>query len=76
MVNDIELQRMWVLQSPLNFTRYFFKESGGKRFIVAHHHKTVCDALDCTTGVVERFGTASSLPVTDEEEQAIEDEIY
>ncbi len=37
---------MWVLRSPLNFTRYFFKQNGGKRFIVGNHHKTVCDVLD------------------------------
>ena len=46
MMHDTELQKMWVLQNPLNFTRYFFKENGGKRFIVGHHHKRVCDALD------------------------------
>ena len=46
MMHDTELQKMWVLQNPLNFTRYFFKENGGKRFIVGHHHKKVCDALD------------------------------
>mgnify|MGYP000490794333 CR=1 FL=1 len=46
MMHDNEIERMWILRNPLNFTRYFFKENGGKRFIVGHHHKTVCDALD------------------------------
>ena len=40
------MERMWVLANPLNFTRYFFKANGQKRFIVGDHHKTVCDALD------------------------------
>ena len=46
MVNGNEITRMWVSCNLLNFTRYFFKENGGKKFIVGNHHKTVCDALE------------------------------
>ena len=46
MVNGNEITRMWVSCDLLNFTRYFFKENGGKKFIVGNHHKTVCDALE------------------------------
>lgn len=46
MVTAESMERMWALANPLNFTRYFFKANGQKRFIVGDHHKTVCDALD------------------------------
>ena len=46
MYSDTEIRRAWAIQNPLNFTRYFFKMNGAKRFIVGSHHKLVCDALD------------------------------
>lgn len=46
MYSDTEIRRAWAIQNPLNFTRYFFKMNGAKRFIVGTHHKQVCDALD------------------------------
>ena len=46
MYSDTEIRRAWAIQNPLNFTRYFFKMNGSKRFIVGSHHQRVCDALD------------------------------
>jgi predicted phage terminase large subunit-like protein len=43
---ETDIRAAWTLQHPLNFTRYFFKENGQKKFIVGAHHKTVCDALE------------------------------
>ena len=45
MMHDTELQKMWVLQNPLNFTRYFFKENGGKRFICLLYTSDAADEL-------------------------------
>lgn len=45
-VRAIDLDKTFVLQSTLNFTRYFFKKNFGKKFIVNHHHKIICDVLD------------------------------
>ncbi|WBS75679.1 phage terminase large subunit [Elizabethkingia meningoseptica] len=45
-IRDIDATKTWVLQSTLNFTRYFFKENYGKKFIVGDHHRKICDALD------------------------------
>ena len=46
MYSDTEIRRAWAIQNPLNFTRYFFRMNGSKRFIVGSHHQRVCDALD------------------------------
>ena len=43
---NIDLLRAWTLKSSLNFTRYFFKQNNGTKFIVGNHHKLICDALD------------------------------
>ncbi len=45
-IRDVDVTKTWVLESTLNFTRYFFKNNFGKKFIVNGHHKTICDALD------------------------------
>lgn len=45
-IRDIDVTKTWVLESTLNFTRYFFKHNFSKKFIVNDHHKTICDALD------------------------------
>src|SRR5690606_13177578 len=45
-IRDIDVTKTWVLESTLNFTRYFFKHNFGKKFIVNGHHKIICDALD------------------------------
>jgi predicted phage terminase large subunit-like protein len=41
-----ELARREVLESNLQFTRYFFRKKHRKYFVVGHHHKTICAALD------------------------------
>ncbi len=46
MYTETDIRAAWTLQHPLNFTRYFFKENGQKKFIVGAHHKKVCDALE------------------------------
>lgn len=45
-IRDIDVKKTWVLSSTLNFTRYFFKENFGKKFIIGDHHKVIGDALD------------------------------
>ena len=45
-IRDIDVTKTWVLESTLNFTRYFFRQNYGKKFIVNHHHRTICDVLD------------------------------
>lgn len=45
-IRDIDATKTWVLKSTLNFTRYFFKENYGKKFIVGDHHRKICQALD------------------------------
>lgn len=45
-IRDIDATKTWVLQSTLNFTRYFFKENYGKKFIIGDHHRKICQALD------------------------------
>ncbi len=45
-IRDIDVTKTWVLQSTLNFTRYFFKKNFGKKFIVGDHHIKICNALD------------------------------
>lgn len=43
---DTDLLRAWTLSGSLNFTRYFFKEGHGTKFIIGNHHEIICDALD------------------------------
>lgn len=38
--------RAWVGKDTIHFTRYFFKATTKKRFIVSQHHLQVCEALD------------------------------
>lgn len=45
-IRDIDIKKTWVLESTLNFIRYFFKENFGKKFIVNDHHRTIGEALD------------------------------
>ena len=45
-MTDADVLRAWTLKSSLNFTRYFFKEANGTKFILGKHHPIICDALD------------------------------
>lgn len=45
-IRDIDVTKTWVLESTLNFTRYFFKKNFGKKFIVNEHHQIIASALD------------------------------
>ena len=45
-IRDIDIEKTWVMQKTLNFTRYFFKKRFGRKFIVGHHHEVIGDALD------------------------------
>lgn len=45
-IRDIDVTKTWVLESTLNFTRYFFKHNFSKKFIVNDHHVKICDLLD------------------------------
>lgn len=40
------IRRAWVLKDALNYTRYFFKESNGTKFVVGNHHRLICDKLN------------------------------
>ncbi|MCQ2105924.1 MAG: phage terminase large subunit [Fibrobacter sp.] len=39
-------QRSWLLNDSLFFTRYFFHEITGKRFIIGNHHRLIADKLN------------------------------
>lgn len=42
-----DAMRSWLLSDSLNFTRFFFRESGaGQRFVVGQHHRLICDELN------------------------------
>lgn len=43
---DIDVIKTWVLQSTLNFTRFFFKEKYKRKFVVGRHHELIASALD------------------------------
>ena len=43
---NTDLLRAWTLESSLHFTRYFFKETNGMKFIIGKHHQLICNALD------------------------------
>lgn len=45
-IRDIDVIKTWVLQSTLNFTRYFFKEKYKRKFVVGKHHVKIAEALD------------------------------
>lgn len=38
--------KAYCLSDSLNYTKYFFKQKIGRRFIVNSHHKLICDALN------------------------------
>lgn len=38
--------RAFCLSGSLNYTRYFFKQKTGRKFVTNSHHVTICDALD------------------------------
>lgn len=43
---DVDVEKTWVLDGSLNFTRYFFKKRFKRKFVVGQHHVTICDVLD------------------------------
>ena len=45
-IREQDVLKTWVLQSTLNFTRYFFKENNSKKYLIGDHHLKICDALD------------------------------
>lgn len=46
MATDRDAIRAWVDENTLNFTRYTFKESTGRKFVVGEHHRIIADAID------------------------------
>lgn len=46
MATETEWRRRLVLEDSITFTRYFFKATSKKRFLVSAHHLRVCEALD------------------------------
>lgn len=45
-IRDIDVIKTWVLQNPLNFTRYFFKHNQNRKFVVGNHHIKIAEALN------------------------------
>lgn len=45
-VRDVDIEKTWVLSSPLNFTRHFFKARFNQKFIPARHHQLISDFLN------------------------------
>lgn len=43
---DIDIEKTWVLDSSLQFTRFFFKHRFKRKFVVGQHHVTITDVLD------------------------------
>lgn len=46
MYRDIDAEKTWVLDSSLQFTRFFFKKRFKRKFVVGQHHVTITDVLD------------------------------
>ena len=46
MATDRDATRAWVDENTLNFTRYTFKETTGRKFVVGEHHRIIADAID------------------------------
>lgn len=44
--NELQLDRDFCAASLLNFTRYFFYQQHGRKFIIGDHHKQICEKLD------------------------------
>ena len=38
--------KAYCLSDSLNYTKYFFKQKTGRRFVVNSHHKLICEALN------------------------------
>lgn len=45
-INVLKVARYKCQQSLLFFTRYLFKKSHGRKFIVGEHHEIICNALE------------------------------
>lgn len=43
---DIDIEKTWVLDGSLNFTRFFFKKRFNRKFVVGQHHVRICELLD------------------------------
>ena len=43
---DIDIYKTWALESSLNFTRFFFKQRFGRKFVVGQHHERIASVLD------------------------------
>lgn len=55
-IRDIDVKKTWVLDSVLNFTRYFFKHNQNRKFVVGDHHKLIADKInDVLEGKITRL---------------------
>ena len=43
---DVDIEKTWVLDGTLNFTRFFFKHRFKRKFVVGQHHVRICDVLN------------------------------
>ena len=45
-IKRLKVAKVFCESSMLNFTRYFFKQRYGRKFVVNWHHEVICNALD------------------------------
>lgn len=43
---DIDIQKTWVLDGLLHFTRFFFKKRFNRKFVIGQHHERIAEVLD------------------------------
>lgn len=43
---DIDIQKTWVLDGLLHFTRFFFKKRFQRKFVIGQHHERIAEVLD------------------------------
>jgi hypothetical protein len=46
MSTDVDFLKYKLLKDTLFFTRYFFKKTYARKFVVGNHHKLICDKLE------------------------------
>lgn len=45
-IKELKVVKYKVLNNTLFYTRYFFKNNYGRKFVVGKHHEIICEALD------------------------------
>ena len=45
-IYEADIQKTWVMQGVINFTRFFFKKNSNRKFVVGQHHLCIAAELD------------------------------